>query len=145
MCTQKHILPKLKREETGMHTKQKVWTVRKFFFFFDFWVDELTHGQSCKIVLHFFHRGSGHRVFTWIETRTMRHTNTHRWNWGLIVGDGIWRCNYISCFWWTNKNIFCQKINKNWNEKNQKTKHFSCLWVYTDHKYIDSFITLINH
>lgn len=53
----------------------------------------LTHDQSCKIMCN--HWRAGHRIG--IETWTMWHSNTHRWNWGLIHGDVIQvRCsNYF--------------------------------------------------
>lgn len=107
---------------------------KKFVSWFLFWVDELTHDQSCIVMMGLLLGRSGRGIFTGIETRAMRHTNTDRWNWSLIVGDVIWCCNYDLFYWWANKNRFPKiKIEKKTIREKSRIKH--CLWSHRLFKY----------
>lgn len=99
---------------------------KKFVSLFDFWVDELTHDQSCKVTMGLFHWRSGHRIFTRIEARAMRHSNTYRWNWGLIFGDVIWCCNYDLVLLMSQQKDFPKRIEVKNNTRKIKNGIFYC-------------------
>lgn len=88
--------PLKKEEEEKPACKLSSEGTRENFFYWRalriLWIS-LTHDQSCKIMCN--HWRAGHRIG--IETWTMWHSNTHRWNWGLIHGDVIQVrcCNYF--------------------------------------------------